>query len=53
MAHRQRRVVGNSLGELQRHPPIEELIEHVRRTVLDVHGVELVHEVKIIGEVPA
>jgi UDP-N-acetylmuramate dehydrogenase len=32
---------------------IEELIEHVRRTVLEVHGIELVHEVKIIGEVPA
>ena len=32
---------------------IEELIEHVRQTVLEVHGVELVHEVKIIGEVPA
>jgi UDP-N-acetylenolpyruvoylglucosamine reductase len=29
------------------------LIEHVRQTVLEVHGVELVHEVKIIGEVPA
>ena len=32
---------------------IEELIEHVRQTVLDVHGIELVHEVRIIGEVPA
>ena len=32
---------------------IEELIEHVRQTVLDVHGVELVHEVRIVGEVPA
>ena len=32
---------------------IEELIEHVRQTVLEVHGIELVHEVKIIGEVPA
>jgi UDP-N-acetylmuramate dehydrogenase len=30
---------------------IEELIEHVRRTVREVHGVELVHEVKIVGEV--
>ena len=30
---------------------IEELIEHVRQTVLDVHGVELVHEVRIVGEV--
>lgn len=32
---------------------IEELIEHVRQTVLDVHGVELVHEVRIVGEVAA
>jgi UDP-N-acetylmuramate dehydrogenase len=32
---------------------IEVLIEHVRKTVLDVHGVELVHEVRIVGEVPA
>jgi UDP-N-acetylmuramate dehydrogenase len=31
---------------------IEELIEHVRQTVLDVHGVELQHEVRIVGEVP-
>lgn len=31
---------------------IEELIEHVRRTVREVHGVELLHEVKIVGEVP-
>ena len=29
---------------------IEELIEHVRQTVLDVHGVSLVHEVRIVGE---
>lgn len=29
---------------------IEELIEHVRQTVLDVHGVELRHEVRIVGE---
>lgn len=29
---------------------IEALIEHVRRTVFDVHGVELVHEVRIVGE---
>ncbi|HSG58161.1 MAG TPA: UDP-N-acetylmuramate dehydrogenase [Woeseiaceae bacterium] len=29
---------------------IEELIEHVRQTVLDTHGVELVHEVRIVGE---
>ena len=32
---------------------IEELIEHVRQTVREVHGIELVHEVKIIGEVSA
>ena len=32
---------------------IEALIEHVRRTVFDVHGVELVHEVRIVGEVLA
>jgi UDP-N-acetylmuramate dehydrogenase len=31
---------------------IEELIEHVRQTVIEVHGVELVHEVRIVGEVP-
>jgi len=29
---------------------IEALIEHVRQTVLDVHGVSLVHEVRIVGE---
>lgn len=29
---------------------IEELIEHVRQTVLDKHGVKLVHEVRVIGE---
>jgi len=29
---------------------IESLIEHVRNTVLDVHGVSLVHEVRIVGE---
>lgn len=29
---------------------IEALIEHVRQTVIDVHGVELVHEVRIVGE---
>lgn len=29
---------------------IEELIEFVRQTVFDVHGVELVHEVRIVGE---
>ncbi len=28
---------------------IEELIEHVRQTVLDEHGVALVHEVRIVG----
>lgn len=32
---------------------IEELIEHVRQTVLDTHGIELIHEVRIVGEVPA
>ncbi len=31
---------------------IEELIEHVRRSVMDTHGVELVHEVRIVGESP-
>ena len=31
---------------------IEELIEHVRQTVADVHGVQLVHEVRIVGEAP-
>lgn len=30
---------------------IEELIGHVRRTVIDAHGVELRHEVRIVGEV--
>ena len=29
---------------------IEELIEHVRQTVLDEHGISLVHEVRIVGE---
>jgi UDP-N-acetylmuramate dehydrogenase len=29
---------------------IEELIDHVQKTVLDVHGVSLGHEVHIIGE---
>lgn len=29
---------------------VEELIEHVRQTVLKVHGIELVHEVRIVGE---
>lgn len=32
---------------------IEELIEHVRHTVLSVHGVDLRHEVRIVGELPA
>jgi UDP-N-acetylmuramate dehydrogenase len=32
---------------------IEELIEHVRQTVAEMHGVKLVHEVRIVGEVPA
>ena len=31
---------------------IEELIEHVRQTVIEVHGIELKHEVRIVGEVP-
>jgi len=30
---------------------IEELIEHVRQKVIEMHGVELVHEVRIVGEV--
>jgi UDP-N-acetylmuramate dehydrogenase len=30
---------------------IEELIEYVRKTVLDVHGISLKHEVQIVGEV--
>ncbi len=29
---------------------IEQLIEHVQRTVREVHGVELQHEVRIVGE---
>ncbi|MCP5090761.1 MAG: UDP-N-acetylmuramate dehydrogenase [Gammaproteobacteria bacterium] len=32
---------------------IEELIEHVRTTVLEVHGVRLQHEVRIVGEARA
>ncbi len=32
---------------------IEALIDHVRRTVREQHGVELVHEVRIVGEVAA
>ena len=32
---------------------IERLIEHVQQTVSDVHGVDLVHEVRIVGEAPA
>jgi len=32
---------------------IEALIEYVQKTVFEVHGVELVHEVRIVGEVPA
>ena len=31
---------------------VEELIEHVRHTVIEQHGVELQHEVRIIGELP-
>ena len=30
---------------------VEELIEHVRQTVIEQHGVELIHEVRIVGEV--
>lgn len=29
---------------------IEQLIEHVQRTVAEKHGIELVHEVRIVGE---
>jgi len=29
---------------------VEELIEHVRHTVIEAHGIELVHEVRIVGE---
>ena len=32
---------------------IEDLIAYVQRTVSEVHGVDLVHEVRIVGEVPA
>ncbi len=32
---------------------VEKLIEYVRQTVLDVHGVDLVHEVRVVGEVLA
>ncbi len=32
---------------------IEELVEHVRQTVVDKHGIELEHEVRIVGEAPA
>ena len=32
---------------------IEDLIDLVRRTVREVHGIELVHEVRIVGEVAA
>ena len=31
---------------------IEELIEHVQQCVQQKHGVELTHEVRIVGEVP-
>jgi UDP-N-acetylmuramate dehydrogenase len=31
---------------------VEELIEHVRHTVIEQHGIELLHEVRIVGEVP-
>ena len=29
---------------------VEELIGHVRHAVLEAHGIELVHEVRIVGE---
>jgi UDP-N-acetylmuramate dehydrogenase len=29
---------------------IEQLITHVQRKVADVHGIELIHEVRIVGE---
>ena len=29
---------------------IESLIEYVQQTVIDVHGIELIHEVRIVGE---
>ena len=32
---------------------IEELIEHVRQTVFDKHGVKLQHEVRIVGGLPS
>lgn len=32
---------------------IEELIEYVRQTVLDESGINLVHEVRVVGELPA
>ncbi len=31
---------------------IEELIEHVRHSVIEAHGIELQHEVRIVGELP-
>ena len=31
---------------------VEELIEHVRHTVIEQHGIELLHEVRIVGEAP-
>ena len=30
---------------------IEDLIEHVRQTVKEKHGIDLIHEVRIVGEV--
>ena len=32
---------------------IEDLIEHVRQKVLEQHGVALVHEVRIVGQLPS
>ena len=31
---------------------IEELIEHIRHSVIETHGIELKHEVRIVGELP-
>ncbi|MEM9209798.1 MAG: UDP-N-acetylenolpyruvoylglucosamine reductase, partial [Pseudomonadota bacterium] len=30
---------------------IESLIDHVQQTVLEIHGVRLQHEVRMVGEV--
>ena len=31
---------------------IEELIDHIRHSVIETHGIELKHEVRIVGELP-